>query len=159
MSWLWRVFLWATLLALPAWWASVGYQRWLAIALRAIVGWSEAVPPLTLEVAAPGDLALYVALCLASSRVPWGARLRAALLGVPLLMILELATLTAVTFALLADRAGAGSAQLVRACLFLVDAIPWLNVLVVWALLLGPREWASFTIARHHSRGSVAAPR
>lgn len=99
--------LWATVAFVPAWFVAEPYQH----ALAAIAG-RIAAPPgseiefVSLELFYPFDLSIYVALCLASTWVAWRRRLRAAAIGLPVLVVIEVASLVMAMVVMLSAMGG-----------------------------------------------------
>ncbi len=133
---------WATVLALPAWMVSHVYQQALAAAAaRALALVGQRVEVLEAAVAAPFDLAVFAALCLASRKAPAAPRRRALAIGLPIMMLLEVLTVAlgiAVTLPFRSDPAALETALRVTGSL--VETIPWVSAALVWLVLLGRWE-------------------
>ena len=142
MRWILRLAGWATLLAVPAWGIMAPYQKALGAATSAVlslIGWNVEFTEVAL--AAPFDLAVYSALCLASVHASWRRRRRALLLGIPLLIAGEVAgaiLVIAVFLLTYRDPAAleAGSNLTGR----LLESIPWINASALWLAFLGAEE-------------------
>ncbi len=101
---------WATLTFLPAWVLSHGWQNAVAaVAGRIVAPSGSEIEFVDLELFYPMDLAAFVALCLASSWEPWPRRVRALLIGAPLMVLAELIALSAAMGAILAAGGAAGA--------------------------------------------------
>ena len=95
MKWLLRFLLWATLLSAPAVLVSGAWQRGLAQVARAALGLlGQDVLIEDVQVMAPCDLAIFTAMCLATT-APWRARRKALAIGLPALVGVEVATVVA----------------------------------------------------------------
>ncbi|HEY2953647.1 MAG TPA: hypothetical protein VGK89_00180 [Candidatus Eisenbacteria bacterium] len=142
MKWLLRFLLWATLLAVPCFLVSHGYQRALARAAGAVfAAVGQGVEIDDVEVMAPFDLAIFVAMCLASFSAPWAARRRALAIGIPSLVAIEVLTVVA---GIAAYMVWPGQARPLETGLrltgSLMETIPWVGAAGVWLLLLGAWE-------------------
>jgi predicted membrane channel-forming protein YqfA (hemolysin III family) len=142
VKWLLRFLLWATLLSVPCFFVSHAWQRGLArvaMAVLALVG--QGVEIEDVQVMAPFDLAIFVAMCLASVAAPWAVRRRALLIGLPALAAVEALTVVAgIGVNLLWPE---GSPQLdtgMRLTSNVIETVPWVSAAVVWLLLLGAWE-------------------
>jgi hypothetical protein len=162
VSWVLRFAGLATLLAPVCWLTSAFYQRWLAAAVNLVL--ALAGRPLDLgrvDVAAPFDLGLFVALCLASRRAPRQARVRALLVGLPFLVLVEVLGVAGSVAIMLHFRDQPGAAEIAfRAGFYLSDTIPWLGAGLAWLWLLGPWELpVAAPRARGQGGGSATAAR
>lgn len=107
MKFLLLVLAWATLAFLPAWAVQHPWQQALGAAAGRIVS-----PPgstiewVDLELFYPFDVAIFAALTLASTWVPWPRRFRTLAVGAPVMIALELIALSVAMGAMIA---GAGS--------------------------------------------------
>jgi hypothetical protein len=142
MKWLGRFILWSTLLAIPCWLISHGYQRALARAASLVfAACGQTVAIDDIEVMAPFDLGIFAAMCLASLTAPWLARRRALLVGVPILVALEVLT---VVLGIAVYMVWPQNSKQLEASLrltgYLIESIPWVSATVVWLLLLGAWE-------------------
>ena len=149
---------WATLLFLPAWAVGHAWQHALAaVAGRIVAPAGTSLEMVDLELFYPIDVAVFLALCLASAWAPWGARARAVALGVPALVLAELVTLSLTLVALLATNgpdAGAaarGDAQRLGDALVRVTGLA--AAALAWFLLLGRAG------ARGHAGGGAGRAR
>jgi hypothetical protein len=142
MSWLARFAGWSALLSAPAWLLMPAYQR----ALGRLASLTLRLGGLEVEfdevmVAAPIDLALFAAMCLASLHAPRPRRFRALLMGLPLLVVGEIAVVVVVVLLSLAAHPGAAAASHTsRAGEYLTESIPWVNAALAWLFLLGQDE-------------------
>jgi hypothetical protein len=141
---------WATVAFLPAWWASHPWQRVIgAIAARAAAPPGTELDILDLELFYPMDLAVFVALCLASGWASWRRRGRALLIGAPIVVLAEVVALTLSMAALL--RAGTSAASQAEATR-LADALVRMTGLGVaagvWFVALGRQRFAPIPAGR-----------
>jgi hypothetical protein len=147
---------WATLAFAPAWWVSHAWQHALAaIASRIVAPRGSQIEIVDIELFYPMDLAVFVALCLASTWVGWSRRARALLVGAPLMVLAELAALTlALAIVLAANGAGTSVARQEEAAR-LADSLIRVTGLAVaaalWFLVLGRERFAARS-GRAHSR-------
>lgn len=133
-SWSIRVVMWSAILAVPCWLSSSVYERGLAAVIKWLVdlaGHSLSID--RLEVFAPFDIGLFASMCLASRRAPLRRRVRALVLGIPLVAAMEVVVIVGATFIILSNQQG------VLARDFFGDlagrwvkTIGWVNPLVVW---------------------------
>ena len=135
---------WATLLFIPAWFAASAYQHGLAAVAGHIVAPRGAeIEWVDIQLYYPFDLAIYVALCLASHGAPWPRRLRATAAGLPVLALLEVISLGVAMRVLMSSMgvAGGTSGAAVEEAQRLATAIIRVTGLVaaagVWLYLLG----------------------
>jgi heme/copper-type cytochrome/quinol oxidase subunit 2 len=142
MKWMLRFILWATLLAVPCWWISHGYQRLLArAAMGVLAAFGQSVEIDDIEVMAPFDLGLFAAMCLASRAAPRAARQRAFLVGLPTLAALEILTVVlGIAVYLVWPRNSPQLATSLRLTGNVIESIPWVSATLVWLLLLGAWE-------------------
>ena len=158
MKWLLRLAAWATVLAIPSWFVSHGYQQALARAaalLFAVAG--QGVEITDIEVMAPFDLAIYAAMCLSSLSAPWPTRRRALLVGIPVLAAIEI--LTVVLGIAVYMIWPAQSHQLetgLRLTGYVIESIPWVSASVVWLLFLGAWELRLSLAPASPRRGGAA---
>ena len=144
-SWPVRVVIWSVILALPCWWCSGAYERWLATAIKALMALTgHALRIDRLEVFAPLDIGIFASMCLASRNAPGRLRARAIAIGLPLLVAMEVVVLLGATFVILSHQRGALEADLFRDLPGnMVKTIGWVNALVLWLALLGRWELPS----------------
>jgi hypothetical protein len=103
---------WATLAFFPAWWVSRAWQHALAaVAARLVAPSGTELEMLDLELFYPIDLAVFIALCVASGWTGWARRRRALLVGTPIMVLAELLALAAALAALLHAGATGGAAE------------------------------------------------
>jgi hypothetical protein len=141
---------WATLAFVPAWFVSHAWQHALgAVAARAVAPSGTELEMLELELFYPMDLAVFVALCLASGWATWRSRARALLVGTPIMIAAEFAALAVALATLLAasDPTGAAGAAMTSRqaeALRLTDALIRVTGLAiaaaVWFALLGREQ-------------------
>lgn len=92
-------------------------------------------------VAAPFDLALFAAMCLASLRVTRRRRMRSLLIGIPVLVAGEIVVVAAVVLLTVASQSGAGGQMNTsRVASYLAESIPWVNAAAAWLVLFGRDE-------------------
>jgi hypothetical protein len=148
VRWIGRFAGWATLLAVPCWLLSEPYQKALGALISGVVsliGWNVQFSEVAL--AAPFDLAVYAALCLASVHVSWRRRRRALALGIPLLIAGEVASAILVLGIWMMTYHN--PAELEASSNFtgrLLESIPWINASALWLALLGAEELQSLGI-------------
>ncbi len=143
MSWPWRLLAWSALLAVPCWLLMPHYQRALTAVVNGILAlfYRDGVTVDVLEIAAPGELGLFVALCLAGGRASRRARRFAITVGVPAIVAVELLlVVAAMVLVMSVPREGALHERAMRMNLYLLRSVPWAAAIMVWYALLGPRE-------------------
>lgn len=142
MKWLLRFLLWATLLSTPAVLVSGVWQRGLAQVARAVLAMlGQDVLIEEVQVMAPLDLAIFTAMCLATTAAPWRARRRALAIGLPALVGLEVVTVVAgVGVSMIWPEKSPGRETSLRLTGYLLETIPWVSAVVMWLLLLGAWE-------------------
>jgi hypothetical protein len=134
---------WATLAFIPSWLVSHGYQQGLAqVAGRIVAPPGTEIEFQQLELFYPFDLGVYVALCLASVWAGWERRLRALIFGLPVLIALELLSLTVAMKVMMGVMANPSATDLaVDQAVRLANAVIRVTGLVaaaaVWFYLLG----------------------
>lgn len=139
MGWLARAAAWSAGLGLPAWLLMPFYQRMLA----SLAGLVLEIGGLRVRfedvmVAAPLDLALYAAMCLASLRVPRPRRVRSLLTGGLVLVAGQVVVVVAVVLLTVAGQSGGGTTA--RIADHLGESIPWVNAALAWLILFGRDE-------------------
>ena len=142
MKWTLRFILFATLFALPCFWLSAPWQRVIGIAASAVLHpFGIDVEMSQLQIMAPFDLGIYLAMCLAGTRAPAIVRRRALEWGLPLLVALEVLTVVvaiAVYFALHGSQDP--SSATFRTMEYVLEFVPWASAVTVWLLMLGAWE-------------------
>ena len=142
MKWTLRFLAFATLLAIPCFLVSKPWQHLLGrIASGVVGGVGLSIEMQEVQLMAPFDLGIYVAMCLASRRAPPLVRRRALEWGIPLMVLLELLTIVLailVYFALAKQPAGEGAAM--RVAENLIEFVPWASATTVWLMMLGAWE-------------------
>jgi hypothetical protein len=132
---------WATLLFVVAWFASAPYQRAIAAAASAIAAPGTEVEWIDLQLFHPHDLAVFVALCAASTWVGWRERGRAIALGLPLMIAAEIVSLVIAMKALISAMTGghppAHVDEVQRFALGTIRVTGLITAACVWAWLLG----------------------
>jgi hypothetical protein len=138
MNWWVRCALWASLFALPCWWISAPYQHGLARIAEFVLGLGGADIAIDdIDLFAPWDLAIFVAMCLATFRAPWSARVRALWIGGAALVTIEVAMIVLGVVVLMRP-AGASAGPADGAMVSHVFAtVPWVAAGLVWIPLLG----------------------
>lgn len=142
MKWTLRFVAFATLLAIPCFFLSKPWQHVLGRIASGLLGaFGLSIEMQEVQLMAPFDLGIYVAMCLASRRAPPLARRRALEWGIPLMTLLELVTIVVailVYFALAKQPAGERAA--LRAAENLIEFVPWASATTVWLTMLGAWE-------------------
>jgi len=142
VRWIGRFAGWATLLALPSWWLMEPYQHALGVLIAAVsslIGWNVEFSEVAL--AAPFDLAVYAALCLASVHTSWRRRRRALGLGLPILIAGEVAgPMLMIAGWMMTHKIPAELEATTKFTGRLLESIPWINATAVWLALLGAEE-------------------
>jgi len=81
---------WGTVASVPAWLMSQPWQRAVAaIAVRIVGLFGTEIEIVDLDLFFPYDVAIFAALCLASTWAPWKRRLRTIATGIPIVVALE----------------------------------------------------------------------
>jgi hypothetical protein len=143
MKFLLLVVAWATLLFVPSWFVSSRYQTAIAGAAgRLAAPRGGEIEFEEVELFYPFDLGIYGALCLASSWASWRRRGRALALGLPILIVVEILSVTLALRILLAaaaspDAAGAAGDAAFRMATAIVRATGLIAAAAVWLVLLG----------------------
>lgn len=142
MKWLLRFLLWATLLSAPAVFVSGVWQRGLAQVARAVLAMlGQDVLFDVVQVMAPLDLAIFTAMCFATTAAPWRARRRALAIGLPALVGLEVAMVVAgVGVSIIWPEKSPERETSLRLTGYVLETIPWVSGAVMWLLLLGAWE-------------------
>lgn len=156
MSWIVRFLAWISLLVPPCFLLIQPYQAWLARATVAILGACRIfIAPPELRLYEPVNLGVYAAMCLASSRTPRSARLRAAGIGVSLLIGLTLGIIVLIIGAMeVARREGRSPDDAVaRLLVSAIETVPWVSGPALWLVLLGPSELADSGLVRRVGPG------
>jgi hypothetical protein len=144
--------LWASAAFVPAWWVSHPWQHALgALAARAVAPPGAELEMVDLQLFYPVDVAVFVALCLASAWASWPRRARALLLGVPAMILAEWLALVASMAAMLAA-GGTGEAASMAGAARLADALIRATGLALaaaaWFALLGRERFLARTRRR-----------
>jgi len=141
---------WASLAFLPAWLVSHPWQSALgAIASRVAAPRGTTLEMVDLELFYPVDLAVFVALVVASGWATWRRRRRALLVGAPLMIVAELVALC-VALGVLVAANGAGGTEAGRdEAARLADALIRVTGLAIagalWFALLGRERFLGKT--------------
>ena len=142
MKLLLRVLGWATLLAFPCLWLSSPWQTLLARGSELLLAlFRQSVSIDDVQVMAPFDVGLFVALCLATPVSRPGERRRAILLGLPAMIALEVVVVALGIVPGLTGGSGADAeAGAARLGAYIIESVPWVSALVVWVALMGGRH-------------------
>lgn len=144
-SFLVRFLLWATVATALAWTVQKPWEQAIAgFAARLASPAGQTIELVDLDVFYPFDLAVYVGLCLASAWAAWPARARAIAIGLPVLVVVEVAALFT-SFRILMDARDPVAAE--RLFNGIVRASGPMAAAAVWMLLLG-REKLSLAARR-----------
>lgn len=142
MKWLLRFIGWATVFAVPSFLVSGPWQRALGAIAEHVVGWVGVHIEMTeVQIMAPFDLGIYLAMCLASRRAPPGVR-RMALERGGLIMV-GLEVVTVVASVLLYYAMGGGihpNPRALRLTEYVIEFVPWASASTVWLAMLGAWE-------------------
>jgi len=149
MRWLLRFLLWATLLSVPCMLVSHAYQHGLArLAMAAFSALGLGVEIDDVQLMAPFDIAIFAAMCLASTAAPWAERRRALAIGLPALLGIELLTVLAAIGVTLPWRENSPQLEAsMRLTGTLIETVPWVSAAVVWLMLLGAWELRGLPVA------------
>jgi len=140
-----RFALWATLTTVLTWAVHASWERAVAgIAARVAAPPGSEIEVMDLEVFYPYDLAIFTALVLASAWAGWRVRGRAIAIGIPVLIVLEIATLVA-SFRILMNARDPGTAE--RTFNGIIRMTGPVAAAALWLLLLG-RDRLSLTARR-----------
>jgi hypothetical protein len=136
-----RFLVWSSLLGPAGWMASGPYQQWLSAVVRALsAAMGHRIRINELEVYAPVEIGIFLAMCLATSGVRVASRMRAAVLGVPILILLEIAILLLASLPVMVGGAGSnGEGPLGDLVHYFLKSIVWVDAGLVWAVLLAGR--------------------
>jgi hypothetical protein len=157
MKWFVRFSVATLVLAIPCWLLSKPYQRILAATVEEILLMTgRTVKVFHLQVYAPFDLALFIAMCFASCSVPSSSRRRALLLGIPLLIVLEIVVIALAAMPVVLVRRGPGSLVAPRLMAYAIQTLVWISGPVVWLLFLGAHEFRALSNA---TTPQTSAPR
>jgi hypothetical protein len=149
MRWLLRFLLWATLLSVPCMLVSRVYQHGLArLAMAAFSALGLGVEIEDVQLMAPFDVAIFAAMCLASTAAPWAERRRALAIGLPALLGVELLTVMAAIGVTLPWRENSPQLEAsMRLTGTLIETVPWVSAAAVWLMLLGAWELRGLPVA------------
>ena len=136
---------WATLATILAWTVQAPWERGVAsVAARLAAPPGSEIEIVDLDVFYPYDLAIFTALCLASSWAAWRARGRAIAIGIPILVVLEVASLFASFRILMNARDPAAAERTFNGIIRMTGPV---SAAALWLLLLG-RDRLSLTARR-----------
>ena len=129
---------WATLVFVPAWWVAHPWQHAIgAMASRIAAPRGAELEMIDLELFYPMDLGVFVALCLATLWTSWPRRLRAILIGTPIMVIAEIAALSLALAALLGAGDPASQAEASRWTDAVIRITGLAVAAAVWFVVLG----------------------
>ena len=149
MKWTLRFLGLATLFALPCFWLSRPWQHALGTIASAVLSWFHIdVEMSEVQVMAPFDLGIYLAMCLAGTRAPALARRRAIEWGAPVIVLLEIATIVAAV-AIFHGLHGAqdSNGEGTRVVAYVLEFVPWASAVTVWLVMLGAWELPAGALA------------
>ena len=149
MKWALRFLGLATLFALPCFWLSRPWQHALGAAASTVLAWFHVdVEMSEVQVMAPFDLGIYLAMCLAGTRAPALAKRRAIEWGAPLIVGLEVLTVVAAV-AIFHALHGAEdpNSESVRVVQYVLEFVPWASAVTVWLVMLGAWELPALAAA------------
>lgn len=149
MKWVLRFLGCATLFALPCFWLSRPWQHVLGVIASTVLSWFRIDVEMTeVQVMAPFDLGIYLAMCLAGTRAPALARRRAIEWGAPLIVALEIATVVAAVAIFHAlDGAETPNGDSIRVVQYVLEFVPWASAVTVWLVMLGAWELPAGVLA------------
>ena len=161
MKWALRFLGFATLFALPCFWLSRPWQHALGAVAGTVLSWFRIdVEMSEVQVMAPFDLGIYLAMCFAGTRAPALAKRRAIEWGAPLIVVLEVLTIVAAV-AIYYGLHGAAelNADRFRVVQYVLEFVPWASAVTVWLVMLGAWELPAGTFApAPAARGGGPAP-
>jgi len=141
-----RFTVWATVAFVVAWQLHPVWERAVAaIGTRLAAPAHSEIEILDLELFYPFDVGVFVALCLASAWAPRARRLRAALIGIPILFAVEVVSLVAGLRILMssadADQAARFANAVFRVSGLVAASMAWLYLLGSERLSLATSKW------------------
>jgi len=164
VKWVLRFLGLATLFAVPCFFLSRPWQHAIGVAASAVLSrFGIDIEMSELQIMAPFDLGIYLAMCLASRRAPAFARRRAIEWGSPLIVALEILTVViavAIFFGIHGTHDPTSASF--RAMQYVIEFVPWASATTVWLLMLGAWELPLAAVAAPASEPSTpraAAPR
>jgi len=142
VKWTLRFLGFATLFAIPAFFVSGPWQRALGqIATAVLSRFGIDIEMSEIQMMAPFDISIYLAMCLASRRAPGIARRRAIEWGIVAMVLVEILTVVSAVLAFFAlAHGGAGAAPGSRLTQQVIEFVPWASAATVWLLMLGAWE-------------------
>ena len=137
-----RFLLWSSFLGPLCWMASPSYQRWLASVVQVTTGiLGHRIRVDDLDVHAPLEVGIFVAMCLATARATRSRRVRALFIGVPVLVALEVGILIIASLPVILGTASSNAGPIVGDFIhYFLKTIVWANAGMVWFVLLAGRE-------------------
>jgi len=142
VKWALRFLGFATLFAIPCFFVSGPWQKALGfLASTFLSRFGIEIEMTEIQIMAPFDLGIYLAMCLASRRAPPLARRRAIEWGAILMILLEFATVVAAVLAYFAfEQRGPNPGAGTRLMQNVIEFVPWASAATVWLLMLGAWE-------------------
>jgi hypothetical protein len=141
VKWLLRFIGWATLFALPCFLLSGPWQRVLGSLASNLVSLAGIqVEMQEVQVMAPFDLGIYLAMCLASRTAPAIERRRAMERGGLIVVGLELVTVVAALLVFYGMGGKGGDSPGLRFAEHLIEFVPWASASAIWFVMLGRWE-------------------
>ncbi len=147
MSWVLRLVAWSTVLAIPCWLLMPRYQAALTAVVNGVLAvlYQDRVTIDVLDVAAPCELGLYVAMCLAGRGAPRRTRRFALAAGIPLIVAAEIVLIVAgMVLVMSFPQTGPAADRALRRNVYILHTVPWATPILTWFWLLGgwelPRE-------------------
>jgi hypothetical protein len=142
VKWLLRFIGWATVFAVPCFLLSHPWQGVLgALAVRIVSLFGIQIEMQEVQVMAPFDLGIYLAMCLASRNAPALERRRAMERGGLIVLLLELLTVVGAVLVFFAiGSGGEQSSSALRFSEYLIEFVPWASATVIWLAWLGRWE-------------------
>jgi len=142
VKWLLRFAGITALLALPCFWLSAPWQRAIGAAATFLLSrFGMPIELQDLQLMAPFDLGIFLALVFASRRAPGIARRRALEWGVPAMVALEVLTVVSAVAIERGLEALPGTPESrFRAMQYVLEFVPWASATTLWLLLLGSWE-------------------
>jgi len=103
---------WSSAAFVPAYMVAHPWQRIIgAVAVRVLAAFGPEIEIMDLDLFFPFDIAVFVALCLASSWAPWKQRFRTIAIGTPVVIALEVLSLVLALYGVVAATTGPDATQ------------------------------------------------
>lgn len=157
MKWALRFLGLATLFAIPCYFLTGPWQRVLgSLAASILSRFGIQIEMSEVQIMAPFDLGIYLAMCLASRRAPAIARRRAIEWGSILMVLLEIATIVVAVliFFALQNRDPTADSGL-RLMQNVIEFVPWASATTVWLIMLGAWELPLGALAAEPARATA----